>query len=79
MVKYFDGFDFMGPIIIVRAASSGRCVCFSPGVCRDLRACRGIWKKCCPVYGTLDSRGLSRESGAVGGVIWGKPGIEVIP
>ena|ERR1043165_5919293 len=45
---------FHGSIISGREEKFVRYAMSSSGARRDLRACRGIWKKCCPAFETLE-------------------------
>jgi hypothetical protein len=52
---------------------------FSSGASHDPRAWRGIWKKRCPAFETLDLGWLPWGSAAVGEVFVGKQKFEVFP
>jgi hypothetical protein len=41
---------------------SGRCAMFLIHECHDPRAGLGIWKKCCPAFGTLGWGQLPQDS-----------------
>ena len=55
------------------------CALSSSGACHDPHACHGIWKKCCPAFGTLNLGWLPWDSAAVGEVFLEKQEVEVVP
>ena len=65
--------------ITVRAEMFVGYATFSSGASRDPRACRGIWKKCCPAFETLDLERLLGDSHQVYGLRFGKQEFEVFP
>ena len=55
----FNGFVFMALKVIVRAETFVNYAMFSSGARRDPRACRGIWKRCCPASPALAPASLN--------------------